>query len=153
MNTKDSLTPLHDAIIKSLKYLKPNDLVCFNIGNSSKILECDCQSQIIKWETLPERINHDPTSRESWGNIFPPADPGTINVPLPKLPPNQIKKFDKSILASTVFQILLDSFIIVVYIFCFSLIQSSVGGACHAYKSLIPLRGNLVEYPPLNYKF
>ena len=68
--TGDSLTPLHDAIIGTLKCMRPTDLVCYNIGNSSKIIDCDFQTEMIKWEKLPDRLNQDVTTRDTWKELI-----------------------------------------------------------------------------------
>ena len=48
----EALDSLHDALINSLSMMKDDDLVLFNIGNSSSVLQCDMQKNISQWDDV-----------------------------------------------------------------------------------------------------
>jgi hypothetical protein len=59
------LASLNDALLGCLNMLRPDDWVCFNVGNSSKYLTCDMQKNMISWKDMPQKFEIENDDRKN----------------------------------------------------------------------------------------
>lgn len=146
--SNEALTALLNALEQCQDKLKPNDYICFNIGNSSHKMTFDFQKNITDWQKVMQQFmgfNENIDAKESMKmfNQFVDIDNNLKdNNENQERSKKSQQKYKKIALIQSIFAISINGAFFFIYLYEFLKIIKTPSGDCYGSLSYVPLFNN-----------